>query len=297
MSMLLMSSGDQPIINWSFLGGALSSGISFSRASTGWKTNSSGILESVAENGLRFDHNPITHLVSGLIIEEQKQNLLTYSSDYTQSVWTKASSSISSSSIVAPNGSTMQKVTAGSSSFPGIRQYFTATPLATYTASIYAKYSTQQYFYIVSSNSSQYTVFDLLNGTIKSKYTGATPSITPVGGGIYRCSVPFVVPSGVTSAIIQYNFGQYSSDTHSGEEIYLWGAQIESGLTMTSHIPTTASTVTRAADIAQFTIPRGVNTLRYTLDDNSTQDIAVSMGLHTVPTTLTRTTIRRIHSI
>ena len=63
---------------------------------------------------------------------------------------------------------------------------------------------------------------------------------------------------------------------------------------MTSYIPTTTATVTRAADSAVFTIPSGIGHLTYTFDDASTQLVTVSAGSYTIPTTLNRPNIKSI---
>ena len=64
----------------------------------------------------------------------------------------------------------------------------------------------------------------------------------------------------------------------------IYGAQLETGSTPTSYIPTTTTSVTRAADAAVLTIPAGVNALLYTFDDNSTQQVSVTPGSYTIPT-------------
>jgi hypothetical protein len=50
--------------------------ITFTRASTATRTNSSGLIETVAINAPRFDYDPVTLAPLGLLIEEQRTNLL-----------------------------------------------------------------------------------------------------------------------------------------------------------------------------------------------------------------------------
>ena len=54
----------------------LDSRVTFTRTTTATRTNSSGVIESVAINGPRFDYNPTTLAPLGLLIEEQRTNLL-----------------------------------------------------------------------------------------------------------------------------------------------------------------------------------------------------------------------------
>jgi hypothetical protein len=57
-------------------GASLDSRVTFTRTTTATRTNSSGLIESVAINGPRFDYNPTTLAPNGLLIEEQRTNLL-----------------------------------------------------------------------------------------------------------------------------------------------------------------------------------------------------------------------------
>lgn len=70
--------------------------------------------------------------------------------------------------------------------------------------------------------------------------------------------------------------------------------QLELGASATSWVPSYSASATRAADAVSFTIPTGMTLLRYTFDDNSTQDVAVTAGAYTVPTDLNRAHIKRI---
>jgi PDZ domain-containing secreted protein len=72
---------------------------------------SDGLIKSAAVNEARFDHNPVTGESLGLLIEESRTNLLTNSSDYTQSNLTKFNLIVGTGGI-APDGSISKKVSA-----------------------------------------------------------------------------------------------------------------------------------------------------------------------------------------
>ena len=59
----------------------------FTRASTATRINASGLLETVAADTPRFDFDPVTLECKGLLIEEGRTNLLTYSTDLTNAAW------------------------------------------------------------------------------------------------------------------------------------------------------------------------------------------------------------------
>jgi len=90
-------------------------------------------------------------------------------------------------------------------------------------------------------------------GTVGTFGTGSTSTITAVGSGWYRCTLSFNVPSSsnwqiyiVSSASATYGL----AFTATVASLFLWGAQLEAGAFASSYIPTTASQLTRAADIA-----------------------------------------------
>jgi uncharacterized protein (TIGR02217 family) len=83
------------------------------------------------------------------------------------------------------------------------------------------------------------------------------------------------------------------------DSVLIWGAQLESGLSATTPIATTSTPATRAADILTLNwgllgVGDGTITVRYTFDDNSTQDVAttISGGTSVVPTNLNRPRIK-----
>jgi hypothetical protein len=68
-------------------------------------TNYIPVLLTAATNAPRFDHNPTTGESLGLLIEEQRTNLLfPYSEEFDNAAWSKTRSSITSNTIVAPDG-------------------------------------------------------------------------------------------------------------------------------------------------------------------------------------------------
>jgi hypothetical protein len=68
--------GGGATLNFNFLSGTLDPRITFSRATVGTYYDSSGILQTAAINGPRFDYDPSTLLPNGLLLEGARTNLL-----------------------------------------------------------------------------------------------------------------------------------------------------------------------------------------------------------------------------
>ncbi len=70
----------------SFLSAA---GGTFARASVGTYYDSTGTLQAAASGAPRFDYDPVTHTAKGILIEEQRTNLFSRSTELDNAAWTK----------------------------------------------------------------------------------------------------------------------------------------------------------------------------------------------------------------
>jgi hypothetical protein len=78
--------------------------ITFTRASTATRTNEKGLLETVASGAPRIDYDPVTLACKGLLVEEERTNLLTYSEQFDNAAWAKGGASILANAAIAPDG-------------------------------------------------------------------------------------------------------------------------------------------------------------------------------------------------
>jgi hypothetical protein len=211
-------------------------------------TNYVPVLQSAANNVARFDHNPVTGESLGLLIEEQRTNLLVRSEEFDNASWTRFAVTVTPNTVVAPDGTlTADKLVENTSNalHRVTQQSFSA---GTYTLTVYAKAAESTRFELVTTPVD--VGFDLSNGTI---LFGTGGSIAAVGNGWYRCSVTFTVAvtHGIGYGLLNSsNQRTYTGDGYSG--IYIWGAQLEAGAFPTSYIPTVATQVTRSADRASM---------------------------------------------
>jgi hypothetical protein len=239
--------------------GALDSRVTFTRNSAATYFNSSGTLTSASANTPRFDYDPVTLAARGLLIEEQRTNLLTYSEQFDNAAWTKVAASISANAVTAPDGATTaDKLVEDSTNAAHLVQRSNSVTSGTaYTYSVFAK-AGERTRIRVSGGAAAFgandAIFVLSNGTTTG-VSGCTATIQSVGNGWYRCIWTATATATTTPNFFIYldngSTTSYQGDGTSGA--YIWGAQLEAGAFATSYIPTTTAQVTRIADSATMT--------------------------------------------
>ena len=219
-------------------------------------STASTYIKSVGYNGTI----PATYTASAdyaaLLYETASTNLLTYSEQFNSAAWSKLNTSIIANSVSAPDGNiTADTLTAGATSLQKYI-YGSYTPTAAaYTMSVFAKTGTVNWLGLCLDGNSavvQGAFFDLSAGVVGTVKSGTTATMKNLGNGWYRCSITRTMPAIASSPLIEVHTADNQATTwiaNGDESIYIWGAQIELGTTATSYIPTTSSTVTRAADV------------------------------------------------
>jgi hypothetical protein len=292
-ALAITAGGGGPTATYDFTLGSLPGGVTFSRTTQGSDFNSSGVLTLEAIDAPRFDYDPSTLAAKGLLIEPAATNLALQSGDLANAAWstfTNGSGSITrtANSGVAPDGNTTAaKIDLNRSNAPDYAEIFQAITLTgVNTASLYFK------AFGVGDIGKQVTVAGFTSSDIGTVNVTLTSSWQ-------RVPVTFASVGASTSVTVIFgyvNTGTFTSATSQTGAVsfYVWGGQVESGSVATSYMPTTSSAVTRAADAASITIPGGVTRAHYIFDDNSTQDVAVSAGAYTIPTSLNRARIKTL---
>lgn len=227
-------------------------------------TNYIPALQTAPAGAPRFDHDPITGESKGLLIEEQRTNLLTYSETF--SSWANYGAlSIVSGATIAPNGalSATQIIGNASQTTSFLDQSISSGMTAPCTCSVFVKAGTTSKVGL-SSRTGSYTyqvTYDLRGSGSVVSYTGSaitSTGIASVGNGWYRIWASLtnceqmnihLLPPGHTSTTYDFAAG-YLTANH---WLYIWGAQVEAGAFPTSYIPTTSAQVTRGADGAVMT--------------------------------------------
>jgi hypothetical protein len=210
---------------------ALDPRITFTRASTATYVGANGLIKTAGVDEARFDHDPATGESLGLLIEEQRTNLLTWSEDFTNTAWILfGTASRTANAVIAPDGNT----TADAVTLPvgsGIYQFISASANTTYTFSVWLRSPS------ISQN---------VNIVLNTNLGDATQLTVTATTTWQRFSITKTTIVGTTTLTSQLSSGV-------GNTFYVWGAQTEVGAFPTSYIPTSGSTVTRSADSASIT--------------------------------------------
>jgi hypothetical protein len=232
--------------------------VTFTRASSATYVDSQGQIQTAAINAPRFDHNPVTGESLGLLVEEQRTNLLLRSEEFDDASWTLGQTSVSANVTESPTASlTADKLIENTNSSTHlVQQIVTHTSGVAYTISCFVKAAERTFFSLAfgagfTGGTQANSFFDLSGVTTPTP--GAT--IVSLGNGWFRCSFTITATASASSAVqfrlaTSTSVANYTGDGTSG--LFLWGAQLEAGAFPTSYIPTGASAATRAADVCSI---------------------------------------------
>jgi hypothetical protein len=195
-------------------------------------TNYIPVLQSAANNVARFDHNPVTGESLGLLVEEQRTNLILRSEEFDNASWAKSAATITANTIVAPDGNlTGDKLVENTDTNVHWVSGNGTGAAGTYTMSAYVKAAERTWAYLIDNSTVTGRVFfNLATGTIGTITGTGSPSgtITSVGNGWYRITMTITTtgtPVCRIGAASADNTSSYTGDGYSG--IYIWGAQLE----------------------------------------------------------------------
>ena len=248
----------------------------FTRATTATRVNASGLIESVASGVLRLDY-PVTGGCPAALIEPSAQNLAWHSQTWAAATnWdlSNTTTATGTSGTLDPLGTNtanaISPTTASGGHFVGsnVPTQVSFTSGTIYTQTAFLKQGTgaagryvQLSFATSRFSQEGYANFDLQTGALVasggiSADSNRAASIENYGNGWYRCRFTATCNgTGNQRGLFVYLITA-SGDTRApsftgvtGDVLYGWGAQLETGSITTSYIPTTAASATRNADV------------------------------------------------
>lgn len=252
---------------YDFTLGSLPSGVSFTRASTGYRYNASGVLVSETTDVPRFDYDPVTLASRGLLLEDAATSLVTYSEQMNNAAWGKTGGTISADTATAPDGTLTADalVENSATSLHNVGRIPTYANATTYVHAARFKPDTRGWVALFCDTGrfggGGYTYFNLTTGAVGSVSAGMTPFIVQDAAGFWVCAV--------IGTTISSGGGNFSANlatgnggaTYSGDGVskaFVWGINIVAADVLSSYIKTVGATATRAADIALITNPSGL---------------------------------------
>jgi len=242
------------------------SNVTFERATPATQVNAQGLIESVGEDVMRHDYDPVTGEYKGWLIEEGRTNLLTYSEDFDNAAWIKSDITISANAVTAPDGTqTADKLVENTSNIAHYLKISTSvTPGNTYACSVFMKEDpsgSKRYLTIHGRDNAFGTAFSLTFDPSDGSITyNSNPSLSfgviNYENGFYRVWVTATATATYTGTEVFWirladesnkatTYPSYTGDGTSG--LYLWGAQLEQGSFPTSYIPSTQTFTSRAS--------------------------------------------------
>jgi len=254
----------------------------FTRASSATVVNKAGLIETVGSGEPRIDFS--NDAKGALLLEPTRNNLIPYSEDFSNSIWTNtgAATSVNPTADLSPDGNlTGNEFNEGTSSGRrGVFEDISVSANQSYTLSVFVKKGTSNLFRIVIAenvNSSNWTALqvDLSDNSLTTE-NGSNNSFTDISSsisdsdynGYYRLTLT-AKHTTVTSLRLLFNMAQsaiassnsYGRADYTGtnKTVFVWGCQLESNSSYaTSYIPTQGGIVTRNSDSCSQTVPSGV---------------------------------------
>jgi hypothetical protein len=226
----------------------------FDRNTPATRVNKNGLIEQVATDIPRLDYSDGS--CPSLLLEPERTNLVQYSESF--SGWSLDDATIVGNNNISPDGTQNAVLLKGNTNSSRHHIYKTYSQQNSNTAfSVFVKAKELKYVQIATVNdTNQYANFDVSSGVVGTVGgTFSNAKIEAIGtNGWYRLSVVATRSNGLYIGLVSGLTASWLESwimPNNTDGLYIWGAQSESNASYpTSYIPTSGSSVPRAAETA-----------------------------------------------
>ena len=268
--------------------------ITFTRGSIGTFVNKNGLIETAPANQPRFDYDPISGECRGLLIEEQRTNIITNSTSATFGGSITGLSTTTDGSLAPDGNPAIVYIPTTSATFHSLGALTTTLNLDTIGIATGATYDVTFSAWLKDYNNSDFSAYFVnaaflsgapntnityqlrlanpkdgtwTGGSVGTGWTRNYEKVVRYTNGWYRFiqSSRYTRQSNQNGLSFQIQiFNNRDTQTYRGDGtsgIYVWGPQVETAVSPaqapfeTSYIPTSGSTVTRSPDLARLQEP------------------------------------------
>ena len=268
--------------------------ITFTRGSIGTFVNKNGLIETAPANQPRFDYDPISGECRGLLIEEQRTNIITNSTSATFGGSITGLSTTTDGSLAPDGNPAIVYIPTTSATFHSLGTLTTTLNLDTIGIATGATYDVTFSAWLKDYNNSDFSAYFVnaaflsgapntnityqlrlanpkdgtwTGGSVGTGWTRNYEKVVRYTNGWYRFiqSSRYTRQSNQNGLSFQIQiFNNRDTQTYRGDGtsgIYVWGPQVETAVSPaqapfeTSYIPTSGSTVTRSPDLARLQEP------------------------------------------
>jgi hypothetical protein len=285
---------------FNFMNAALPPGATLTRASSGTRFNSAGVLVLETTDVARWTYNPATLANEGLLVEPARTNLHLNSAAMDNASWTKTRAAATADVGVSPDGTTTaDRLTEDSTATNShnLTRVETVVGSTVYANSVFAKPGSGGLRHwlqlgLFDGVSEKEAFFDITNGVVGVHSLAFASSIKAISNGWFRPEAGLLTTASPGTTNVDRSLASADNTAiYSGNGsafIDFWGMQFEAAPDgrASSYIPTSGASATRAADVLALTIPTGT----YSIDITRLSGVAhltgvsVSGNSYTVPT-------------
>lgn len=261
---------ERPTLNLNFSNSrTLDKRITFTRTTKGTYVDRDGLIKTAVADEPRFHHQYVNGQVEslGLLIEETSTNK--FSQSIISNWGNPANGTKTANAGLSPdNTSTATLIEATSlNGQTRIENGGERTPGSTYTLSCFCKAGTTDYctlgLYELTDGAKNFQAIFYLTGEGTVTFeSNCTATISAYTNGWYRCTMTITLTAGASYSGSSWKLGVCNSPTayynaDIGDNIYFWGAQLESKAFATSYMPSPldGQQGSRGADRAYITGP------------------------------------------